>query len=224
MTRSKFVIEHVMPRRWQTHWPLGDQPEHARELLIHTIGNLTLLTAPLNGKVSNGPWFGERGKLSGLEGHDALFLNRELVREKDRAWTEQTIRSRTDSLIETILAIWPVPVGHQVRTGAMRARPLPSLELVDLINAGVITPGAVLTPRQAKHAGRSATVLSDGRIDVDGRVFESPSGAAGAIRGMPTNGWWFFLVDAAARRSLHDALRTYVEQFSLDVEEEDDEG
>ena len=40
--------------------------------MIHTLGNLTLLTSRLNSKVSNGPWLGETGKRHGLEAHDVF--------------------------------------------------------------------------------------------------------------------------------------------------------
>ena len=42
--------------------------------LIHTLGNLTLLTGKLNSAVSNGPWSGTNSKRAGLEGHDVLIL------------------------------------------------------------------------------------------------------------------------------------------------------
>ena len=50
-----------MPRKWDR--PLaasrrGTAAKTERDRLIHTIGNLTLLTGPLNSKVSNGPWLG----------------------------------------------------------------------------------------------------------------------------------------------------------------------
>jgi hypothetical protein len=56
----KLTVEHLLPRRWRQHWPL---PENApadaagrRDQLLHTLGNLTLLTKKLNTSVSNGPW------------------------------------------------------------------------------------------------------------------------------------------------------------------------
>jgi len=70
-----------MPRKWETYWPLQDGSEEDRDRIIHTFGNLTLLTGKLNSKVSNGPWLGRGGKREGLEAHDVLFLNRELLKE-----------------------------------------------------------------------------------------------------------------------------------------------
>ena len=95
VTRGKLAIEHVMPRKWAAHWPLpaGPRSEGEREALIHTIGNLTLLTSRLNSKVSNGPWIGEKGKRQGLEMHDVLVLNRELLKTAKDGWTESMIRA-----------------------------------------------------------------------------------------------------------------------------------
>ena len=81
VARGRLHIEHVMPRKWEVHWPNLDGQRGAddRDRLIHTIGNLTLLTGRLNAKVSNGPWLGEDGKRHGLEAHDVLMLNRKLL-------------------------------------------------------------------------------------------------------------------------------------------------
>jgi hypothetical protein len=61
-------------------------------------------------------------------------------------------------------------------------------------------------------------VLADGRIDVDGNVHDSPSGAAKAITGYETNGWKFFVLEAGGSRSLRSLLQDYADQTSTDVE------
>jgi hypothetical protein len=126
-----------------THWPLepGGQ-EHERERLLHTLGNLTLLTAPLNSKISNGPWFGPNGKWAALEAHDVLLLNNGLRKAAPEAWTHGHIKSRTDEMIEAVLSIWPAPIGHRVSHARERLAPLRAFDLADLINAGELVPGA----------------------------------------------------------------------------------
>jgi hypothetical protein len=54
----------------------------------------------------------------------------------------------------------------------------------------------------------------------------NPSEAAFKIVGKQTNGWWFFLVDTASRRSLTNVRNDYVKAMALDAgdEEVDDEG
>ena len=81
VTRHQYAIEHVMPQRWQTHWPFrgGSDDDAERDRLVQTLGNLTLLTHKLNSGVSNGKWGGTAGKRVALHEHDVLFLNRDLL-------------------------------------------------------------------------------------------------------------------------------------------------
>jgi hypothetical protein len=227
--RGKFTIEHIMPRKWTTqHWPLpeGSRGESERDGLIHTIGNLTLLTSRLNTKVSNGPWMGESGKRQGLESHDVLKLNLELWKKARDAWTDAAIRSRSEELAKLIVEIWPAPEGHHTGFSHEKVAPRHKVDLSDLLTAGWIEAGTSLFARRKKFAELVATLLPDGRLDIRGIVYSSPSEAAKSITGKSTNGWWFFLVDRQKRRSLREVRRDYLESFAVDVEEDDtgDEG
>jgi hypothetical protein len=219
--RGKFVIEHVMPRKWHAHWPLGDGDEATRDRIIHTLGNLTLLTTKLNSKVSNGPWLGRGGKREALEAHDVLLLNREMGKKGSDDWTDESIRLRTKELARLITQIWPVPPGH--RSGYLHERPQlrKKIDLADLIVGGALTPGIPLFPRRKKHSHRVATLLPDGRVEVDGVAYPSPSDAATAITGKRANGWWFFLVDQSSERSLRAVRLDYVNAMAVDVEDDD---
>jgi hypothetical protein len=223
VARGQYAIEHVMPRKWMTNWPLGDgsRSEAERDQIIHTLGNLTLLTGKLNSKVSNGPWLGEEGKRQGLQEHDVLILNRKLLEKAGARWTDDAIRERTHELTGIIIQIWPVPAGHRSGYTPSKPRLRKKVHLADLIGAGALEPGLTLFPRRKKFAGRVATLLPDGRIEVDGTAFGSPSDAASTMTGHHTNGWWFFLVDQASRRSLRAVRRDYVTQLAVDAEEDD---
>jgi hypothetical protein len=227
VARAKLAIEHVMPRKWLAHWPLQDGTEADRERIIHTLGNLTLLTGKLNSKVSNGPWLGGGGKREGLEAHDVLLLNRELLKKARDRWTDEGIRVRTQELAEVIIQIWPVPLGH--RSGFSpdrRPRLRKKVHLSDLLVGGVLEAGMTLFPRRKKHSDRAATLLPDGQVEVDGVAYSSPTEAATAIAGKRTNGWAFFLTDQASRRSLRAVRRDYVNAMAVDVEDDepDDDG
>lgn len=52
------AIEHVLPRKWVVRWQQPAPPDtpESHDRLLHTIGNLTLLTLRLNSKVSNLPY------------------------------------------------------------------------------------------------------------------------------------------------------------------------
>jgi hypothetical protein len=225
VARGNLVIEHVMPRKWQTNWPLQDgvQDEAGRDVLIHTIGNLTLLTDRLNSKVSNGPWVGSGGKREAIKDHDVFFLNRRVlhIADKCKEWSEEAIRQRTEELIQSIIEIWPVPQGHKSGFGGGVITRRKKVKLVDLINAGVLTPGMSLYPRKKKFSDQVATLLSDGRVELDGVLYESVSPAASKIVGHQMNGWWFFLVEQEPRRSLRMVRREYLDARAVDAEDDD---
>lgn len=123
--RDRLHIEHLLPQSWYEHWTPaaqedGDSPaaleqrqewieshEEHRNLVLHSLGNLTLLTEPLNTSVSNGPWPAKR---SSIDEYSAFRLNREIVlRHGADGWDEQRIAARTEEMLAAIQAIWPGP-------------------------------------------------------------------------------------------------------------------
>lgn len=105
---AKLTLEHLMPQKWQPSWAMpedgGDEAMQVarREELIHTIGNLTLLTQSLNSELANGPW--ERKRAAILDA-SALSLNRQLPIE----WDESSILARSAWLADLASAVWPRP-------------------------------------------------------------------------------------------------------------------
>lgn len=110
---SKLTIEHLMPQSWRDeNWPLTETDDEAkrqnqielRASLLHTIGNLTLLTGSLNSSVSNGPWADKRPEV--LK-HSKLNLNRYF--QYKETWDEQEIVRRSKVLFELARKVWPHP-------------------------------------------------------------------------------------------------------------------
>ncbi len=115
-------IEHVLPQSWEDHWPLpsDEDPEVALERRgsrIHRLGNLTLVTGPLNSLLSNAPWSIPMpadanpdepwDKRSALRQHSVLLLNERIVRKDE--WDEHEIDVRSHRLAELIIQTWPGP-------------------------------------------------------------------------------------------------------------------
>jgi hypothetical protein len=220
--RGVLAIEHIMPRKWQLHWPLQDQnSEDDRDQLIHTLGNLTLLTGKLNSTVSNGPWIGTNSKRIGLEAHDVLFLNRELLKAAGENWSDEKVHARTRALVRLIAEIWKVPVGHRSGFAHTRSAAHRRIDLSDLLNAGLLHPGMSLVPKRKKYRHRNVTLLSDGRIEIDGEVFANEREAATEIYGKKTGGWWFFLTDPTSGRTLRDVRRDYIETVAVDSDDDE---
>lgn len=103
----KLTIEHLMPQNWKANWPLPQDTAEAkeeRERLIHTIGNLTLLTDSLNPDLSNSPWNKKRPK---IKKYSLLALNHYF--DELTEWDEQAIKQRSDVLLEVAMRFWARP-------------------------------------------------------------------------------------------------------------------
>lgn len=115
--KSQLSVEHIMPQKWQTHWPVpgfdyvDDQndPELIRRQLqrqsaVNKLGNLTLLTQSLNTAVSHGPF---SVKMPAVRSHSSLALNRDL--NNYDVWDEETIAERGLELFNVARQIWISP-------------------------------------------------------------------------------------------------------------------
>lgn len=112
------TIEHLLPQEWPEYWPLADgrsAPRDrttgvdeemraaitARDALVQTIGNLTLLTPPANTVASNYSFAHKRDRLQ-----DSL-LNMNAAILKAAVWDEAAILARADDLASLARRIWP---------------------------------------------------------------------------------------------------------------------
>ena len=106
---KSLTIEHLMPVSWGENWPLPvdidkELAKQNRNDLIHTIGNLTLVTQKLNSSLSNSAW---ETKRDALLTHSVMNMNGELMNES--LWDETSIRSRSRSMARLISEHWPGP-------------------------------------------------------------------------------------------------------------------
>jgi hypothetical protein len=109
---TKLQIEHLMPQRWEQHWPLpttvSEDPAQ-RELVtaertaaVDRIGNLTLVTSAFNQGVSNLGWAQKRPE---LVAQSSLQLNHPIAATEH--WDEEAILARGEALTEIVCRIWP---------------------------------------------------------------------------------------------------------------------
>lgn len=119
--RPGLSIEHIMPQHWQVHWRTlpsgrvapseggvpGDEAMAAeileRNRLVHTLGNLSLLTPPANASASNSSFEEKKPRLL-----DALLrMNHDIA--KQTQWSEEEIKDRGRELARMAVMIWPAP-------------------------------------------------------------------------------------------------------------------
>lgn len=113
------TVEHLMPQGWIENWPLPDgsrgvdpwsrnedepgvQASQRRDSLVHTFGNLTLITGSLNSSIKNGRWEEKRPEILT---HSLLPINGQL--HQYDVWNEEAIIQRGKGMLERALKIWP---------------------------------------------------------------------------------------------------------------------
>lgn len=98
---ENLTIEHIMPQTltewWQNH--LGDNWEITHELLLHTIGNLTLTA--YNSELSNANFYDKKEYL--INSH--LEMNKYF--NYVDSWKRADIEKRSQELSEKAISIWP---------------------------------------------------------------------------------------------------------------------
>lgn len=222
--RDTCTIEHVMPQRWALNWPLPeDVNTQDRDELIHTLGNLTLVTSSLNSDLSNRGWSGPEGKREILDQYTSILLTREVVTAAPDEWDEARIEARTDEMIEEILAIWPVPANHTGTVVLTEEEARARVTVADLIAEGLLEPGQTLYARTRAHEGRTCQVNAAGHLYVEGQIRTTPTGAAKVITGSKSEpGWWFWLTSDDGDTSLSDLRRSYLDSQGIETEDEED--
>jgi len=106
---AKLTIEHVLPQTPTEDWltllasDVTDEagPKELHDLLVHTLGNLTLTAE--NAKLSNSPFQRKQDILHA----SALQMNREIADAP--AWGKTQILQRAERLADRVIRIWPGP-------------------------------------------------------------------------------------------------------------------
>lgn len=224
VSRMLYSIEHLIPRGWEKNWKLPTGVTEAeRDDRVHLLGNLTLVTKSLNSSLSNDPW---DKKKETLEERDIGFMNKKIISAHSSNWTDTDVDARVKDLTEIVLELWPVPSGHKVKRVVGRtARAKREVTLVHLLETDLIKVGQVLYPKPGKYAGRNGVIIESGEIEIDGKLFDSPSGAGSYLTSRSTAGWNFWLVNPESKQRLWDIRQQYLDGMSSDSETdfEDDE-
>ena len=116
---SKLDVEHVLPQGYDLEdYPLPPRanpesdPEQFRELMLHSFGNLTLLTHKLNASISNGPFDKKRPEICK---QSALRLNTYFqTLPSDAIWSERAILDRGIDLLQDAIRVWPHPTSAAI--------------------------------------------------------------------------------------------------------------
>ncbi|WP_416190739.1 DUF262 domain-containing protein [Neisseria sp. CCUG12390] len=105
---KKYSLEHLMPKKWKNFWGIPENKDPSkRDQILLTLGNLTIITQPLNTSIRNASWeIKKHGKdNNGLNKYAASietlqdFLSLE-------TWDETTIENRAKYLYQKAIETW----------------------------------------------------------------------------------------------------------------------
>jgi hypothetical protein len=171
---ARLTIEHALPQDWQTFWPLPEGADPlvatiARDSAKHRLGNLTLITQPLNSSLSNAAWVSEPGKPAKrdvLNQFNTLMLNKAIIAAD--TWDEAAIAARGEKLGTIVARIWPGPLDHAW------AYALPVQPVVAPATAGTGEVGVAIPQGQTDTGPADGTTAAWPRELIERAYRESP--------------------------------------------------
>ena len=134
---EKLTIEHLLPQSWREEgWPINEstprtmaQEQLDRSALMHTLGNLSLVTSEENQRLADKPW----AEKIALLPSSPLRLNQHLPAAFGSA---ASIRARSEFLADLICAALPAPASVPVAVPRQRTAVLdPVVEAAPVIDA-----------------------------------------------------------------------------------------
>lgn len=124
--KYNYTLEHILPKKWTDHWnniPVYDENDvivtdterafKVRNILLNSIGNMTLLTSKLNTAISNSEFsikLNGNQRRKGIKHYTDLSLTKEIYQLPNGLertnWDERDIRARNQYLYNEIVQIW----------------------------------------------------------------------------------------------------------------------
>lgn len=107
-------VEHVLPQGWEAaDYPLHEDTAEARDTrrrLLHSIGNLTLVTPGYNSTLSNRAFAEKRPEIAA---NSSLMLNSYFQGLSDHdVWDEAALQKRAKGLLPLALQLWRCPASN----------------------------------------------------------------------------------------------------------------
>jgi len=117
------TVEHVLPQAWEKSgsYPIPDMTDAQRidrNRILHTFGNLTLLTQALNSSASNGPFHTKvdpdtgvetEGKRRKISANSLLKMNSYFQGLAKTEWDESAVTARAEKILSQALKVWARP-------------------------------------------------------------------------------------------------------------------
>lgn len=108
---NSYSLEHLLPKKWRNKWndiSPDSEEAHNRDRDLLTLGNLAIITQPLNSSIRDSAW---KDKLKGSGNKPGLYeCAKGLSTMYDvmnwQEWNEESISVRAQSLLKDALKVW----------------------------------------------------------------------------------------------------------------------
>lgn len=105
-----YTLEHMMPKKWRNKWSYPTEiTEDERDKNLLTLGNLAIITQPLNSSIRDSDWqtkLNGKGAKTGLKVNAGGLITIQSALSQSE-WNESTIEARASELAELSLKVWP---------------------------------------------------------------------------------------------------------------------
>jgi hypothetical protein len=205
-THPIITVEHVLPQNPAagSMW-LSDFKEAERGYWVHRLGNLVLLDRRKNSEAQNYDFETKRDRYFKSDtGAPPFVLTSAVIGESH--WTPRVVQERQERLVAVLAKHWNIDRADDgtdlTKIPEVDLVLLPAegavvpqgrgISLAQLVESGRIPEGTVLSwPRPRLDEEYQVEVLADGRLKAeDGRVFDTPSGAAVTLSGATSYDGW----------------------------------
>ena len=180
------TVEHIMPQTlsadWRTH--LGETWQDTQRELLHTIGNLTIVTQKWNPKLSNKPFSCKREALC----NHGIHLNSTYFDGKVTTWNADAIRARTNYLADRIINVWPA-FAEQPRSEGVKGKTPLTLTVRDKRLAIYSWRGMALEMVNRLHDLQVLCDLERALPEFEWWITQDPGGSQKYYK-QSSNGWW----------------------------------
>lgn len=105
-----YTLEHMMPKKWRNKWSYPTNiSEDERDKNLLTLGNLAIITQPLNSSIRDSDWLTKlngKGTKTGLKVNAAGLITIQSALSQTE-WDENTIKKRAAELANLSQKVWP---------------------------------------------------------------------------------------------------------------------
>ena len=107
---NRYSLEHVMPKKWENNWPpvQNEDEKIARNRILLTLGNLTIITASLNSSIRDSAWDVKKNGKGTKKGLSYYAGGLETFSQylNNKNWDESSIKDRASFLSSLAISIW----------------------------------------------------------------------------------------------------------------------